>query len=170
MGAGRVPVDERLPRVAVHSTYYPSTTTTHYGRAPSMVRPVGRPGTRVFQKSSTYRCTISRYKIGTGRVLAHSCCVYTAVHSTEKLYGTGTLPIYLYMRAITHRPRSLARLGVRIEERPLRGPPPHIDPRTGIVLGYSCVIHCITAAAISAVTTVLGVHVCIFIRIMGRGF
>ena len=105
MGAGRVPVDERLPRVA--STYYPSTTTTHYGRAPSMVWPVGRPGTRVFEKSSTYRCTISRYKIGTGRVLAHSCCVYTAVHSTEKLYSTGTLPIYLYMRAITHRPRSL---------------------------------------------------------------
>ena len=38
---------------------------------------------------------------------SHSCCVYTAVHSTEKLYSTGTLPIYLYMRAITHRPRSL---------------------------------------------------------------
>ena len=105
MDAGRVPVDERLPRVA--SMYYPSTTTTHYGRAPSMVWPVGRPGTRVFEKSSTYRCAISRYKIGTGRVLAHSCCVYTAVYSTEKLYSTGTLPIYLYMRAITHRPRSL---------------------------------------------------------------
>ena len=103
----RVPVDELLPWVA--STYYPSTrsTTTHYGRAPSMACPVGRPGTRVLEKSSTYRCTISRYKIGTGRVLAHSCCVYTAVHSTEKLYSTGTLPIYLYMRAITHRPRSL---------------------------------------------------------------
>ena len=62
-------------------------------------------------------------------------------------------------------------MGVSIEDRPLRGPPPHIDPRTGIVLGYSCVIHCITAAAISAVTTVLllGVHVHFFIRIMGRG-
>ena len=45
----------------------------------------------------------------TGLVLAGywPCCVYTAVHSTEKLYSTGTLPIYLYMRAITHRPRSL---------------------------------------------------------------
>ena len=47
----RVPVDELLPWVA--STYYPSTrsTTTHYGRAPSMACPVGRPGTRVLEYS-----------------------------------------------------------------------------------------------------------------------
>ena len=92
-------------------------------------------------------------------------------HSTEKLYSSGTIPIYpLSIYARDNPPSAQPMLGVRIEERPLRGPPPHIDPRTGIVLGYSCVIHCITAAAISAVTTVLGVHVCIFIRIMGRGF
>ena len=95
--------------------------------------------------------------------------MYVAVHRTGKYYSSCTLPIYpLSIYARDNPPSAQPRLGVRIEERPLRGPPPHIDPRTGIVLGYSCVIHCITAAAISAVTTVLGVHVCFFIRIMGR--
>ena len=75
--------------------------------------------------------------------------MYVAVHSTGKHYSSCTLPIYpLSIYARDNPPSAQPRLGVRIEERPLRGPPPHIDPRTGIVLGYSCVIHCITAARI----------------------
>ena len=72
----------------------------------------------------------------------YSTCTYkyVAVHSTGKYYSSCTLPIYpLSIYARDNPPSAQPRLGVSIEDRPLRGPPPHIDPR--IVLGYSCILY-----------------------------
>ena len=53
---------------------------------------------------------------------------YEYVHSTEKLYSSGTIPIYpLSIYARDNPPSAQPMLGVSIEERPLRGPPPHIE-------------------------------------------
>ena len=46
-------------------------------------------------------------------------------HSTEKLYSSGTIPIYpLSIYARDNPPSAQPMLGVSIEEGPLRGPPP----------------------------------------------
>ena len=47
---------------------------------------------------------------------------YEYVHSTAKLYSSGTIPIYpLSIYARDNPPSAQPRLGVSIEERPLRG-------------------------------------------------
>ena len=67
--------------------------------------------------------------------------VYVAVYSTGKHYSGCTLPFYpLSIYARDNPPSAQPRLGVSIEDRPLRvSLLLHIDPR--IVLGYSCTLY-----------------------------